>query len=484
MGEARPLGFGVARTSPAPIAPVIERRRFSRHDFSHVQLAPDLGANIGSRTWWRGMATLTLLLGTTWFLSPGIRPVMALDNGAMPSRLHDEVRSQSITPIAFGSDTGRRMAPTKAVQPLGSTPERPQVELVATLGNGAGLAGALERAGVGGGEAAEVTAMVAKAVTLGDIAPGTRMEMVLGRRPAKGVARPLERLAFRAKFDLKLEIIRNGGSLALSQIPISVDETPLRIQGRVGDSLYRSARSAGASPQMVADYIRAVSTQLSLSNDVPGDATFDIIIEHRKAATGETQLGKLLYAGMTYKGRNLQLLRWSFEGREDWFEAGGVGKTRGDFQSPVAGRMSSNFGMRRHPILGTMRFHKGLDIAAGYGTPIHASASGTVSFAGRNGGYGNFVRINHSGGYSTGYAHMSRFAVSSGARVSQGQVIGYVGSTGFSTGPHLHYELYKNGQYINPTSVKFIETQRLPDAELAKFNARKKSLLAIKPGTR
>lgn len=325
---------------------------------------------------------------------------------------------------------------------------------------------------------------MARTVALGDIAPGTRMDITLGRRPAKGVARPLEKLAFRAKFDLKLDIARSGAGLAVTQIPIAVDSTPLRIQGQVGESLYRSARAAGASPQLVAEYIRAISTQVSLSGDVPRNATFDIIVENRRAATGETQTGKLLLAGVTYPGKNLQLLRWTFEGREDWFESGGTGRTQGDFQYPVAGRLSSSFGMRRHPILGYMKFHKGLDIAAGYGTPIHAAASGTVIFAGRNGGHGNFVRINHAGGYSSGYAHMSRFAVSSGTRVNQGQVIGYVGSTGLSTGPHLHYELYKNGQYVNPAGVKFSQTQQLPSKELAAFNARKKSLLALKPGAR
>lgn len=158
---------------------------------------------------------------------------------------------------------------------------------------------------------------------------------------------------------------------------------------------------------------------------------------------------------------------------------------------PAAGRISSGFGLRRHPVLGFSRMHKGLDIAAGYGSPIRAANDGTVAFAGRNGGYGNFVRLNHSGGMGSGYGHMSRIAVRSGQRVARGQVIGYVGSTGISTGPHLHYELYRNGVAINPRSVSFSVVQALSGGDLREFKAKLARLLAVpvggtrgnKPGT-
>jgi murein DD-endopeptidase MepM/ murein hydrolase activator NlpD len=149
---------------------------------------------------------------------------------------------------------------------------------------------------------------------------------------------------------------------------------------------------------------------------------------------------------------------------------------------PVNGPMTSGFGMRRHPILGYKRMHAGIDFKAGHGAPIFAATDGAVAYAGRKGGYGNFVQLNHGGNLATGYGHMSRIAVSPGQRVRQGQIIGYVGSTGLSTGPHLHYELYRNGRPINPLSVTFTQRAQLAGAELARFKAQVARLKAVKPG--
>jgi murein DD-endopeptidase MepM/ murein hydrolase activator NlpD len=129
-----------------------------------------------------------------------------------------------------------------------------------------------------------------------------------------------------------------------------------------------------------------------------------------------------------------------------------------------------------------MRMHKGTDIGAPYGTPIHAMMDGVVQFAGRSGGYGNFVKLAHSGGVASGYGHMSRFAVRSGAHVKQGQVIGYVGSTGMSTGPHLHWEVWKNGAVVNPRTLKLASMAVLSGAKLRTFRREVQALLAVKPG--
>jgi murein DD-endopeptidase MepM/ murein hydrolase activator NlpD len=128
--------------------------------------------------------------------------------------------------------------------------------------------------------------------------------------------------------------------------------------------------------------------------------------------------------------------------------------------------------MRRHPILGYTRMHAGIDFGAAYGSPIYAVTDGVVSFAGRHGGHGNYVRIEHGNGLATGYAHMSRIAAAPGMRVRRGQVIGYVGSSGLSTGPHLHYEVYRNGATINPLSITFTTTAQLTGNNLAAFRAK------------
>ena len=138
--------------------------------------------------------------------------------------------------------------------------------------------------------------------------------------------------------------------------------------------------------------------------------------------------------------------------------------------------------MRRHPILGYSRMHRGIDFKAGYGTPIYAVTDGTVSIAGRNGGHGNYVKLTHGGGLQTGYSHMSRIAVSRGERVKRGQVIGYVGSTGLSTGPHLHYEMFRGGANVNPSSVRFVTRAQLSGGQLAAFRSALAQLQQVEPG--
>jgi murein DD-endopeptidase MepM/ murein hydrolase activator NlpD len=445
-------------------------------------LVVDLGVRIGSREWLRGFATCAALCYAAYSFAPSIGAVPGAPPAPLPDAQWEEARALSIAPLAYGGDTGRRMAPTDAVAPLTDTPERPIIDLLATLGRGDGFGRVLERAGVAGSEAAQVSAMVGAIVPIDRIAPGTRMEVTLGRRANRNMARPLEALAFRARFDLKLSIERVGGRLALTQHPIAIDDTPLRIQGRVGSSLYRSARAAGAPAKAVESFIRAVAGQINIG-DIGADDRFDIIVEQRRAATGETETGQLLFAGLDRSGgKDLQLMQWEQGGKAQWFEASGVGKQSGLLQRPVPGAVSSNFGLRMHPLLGYARMHKGLDFRAGYGTPILAATDGQVSAAGWAGGYGRQVRIRHAGGLLTTYSHMSRIAAQPGMFVRQGQVIGYVGSTGLSTGPHLHYELYRNGVPINPSSVKYVMRAQLDGPDLARFQARLRNLLGLRAG--
>ena len=189
----------------------------------------------------------------------------------------------------------------------------------------------------------------------------------------------------------------------------------------------------------------------------------------------------MLFAGLDGGGKpKAQLLRWGGGGQ--FFEASGIGQQRSGLIMPVVGRITSGFGARRHPILGYTRMHAGVDFGAAWGSPIYAVADATVSFAGRHGGHGNYVRLEHGGGMGTGYGHMSRIAVAPGSHVRAGQVIGYVGSTGLSTGPHLHYELYQNGKTVNPMTVRFTIKSQVDGKELALFKAKLAALKSIKPG--
>jgi len=451
-----------------------------------IDLVPDLGRNIGSRAWWRGLFSCLFLCALTVSLAPGFRAIPGAMPGPLGQAHFDQYRAQMVTASALGADSGLHMGPTDAVSPLTETPERPRIELDAALGDGDSFAHALSRSGVSDSDAHDVLALIGEAIPPNSIAAGTRVRMVLGRRPNKSVPRPLDKLAVRAKLELALEINRVNGTLAMTRIPIAVDDTPLRIRGRVGAGLYRAAREAGAEPSTIQAYLKVLATRLDIGTDMRADDQFDMIVAHRRAATGETETGALLYAGLDRsEGKKIDMLKWQQDGRDQWFEASGVGESRGELAAPVlGGRISSSYGERMHPILGYMRMHAGIDIAAPYGSPIYAVADGRVSYSGWHGGHGNYVKLEHSGNLGTGYGHMSRIAVKVGQQVRRGQIIGYVGATGLATGPHLHYELFKNGETVNPNSIKFTQTAQLSGKALAAFKERLAALKRLPAGIR
>ena len=444
---------------------------------AEADLVVDLGTRIGSREWWRGLATCTALCAAAISFAPGFHPIAAPVAPALGERQEAEMRAQAIAPSAYGSDTGRRMMATNLVERLADTPERPQVQLSATLGTGDGFARVLQRAGVGADQAKQVADMVAD--DLDAIKPGTRLDLTLGRRPNKSVPRPLDHLAFRAKLELAMEVNRDGNALRVKRIPIAVDETPLRIEGHVGSSLLSSARAAGAPASAIQAYLRAMGQHVSIGG-IHSNDTFDIIVEHRRAATGETETGGLLFAGLQQGKKELRLLKWMQGGKEQYFDAAGVGETRGTMKMPVQGHLTSSFGMRFHPVLGYSRMHKGIDYGAPMGSPIIAATDGVVSFAGFHGGHGNYVQIKAAGNMGTGYAHMSRIIARVGERVRAGQLIGYVGSTGLSTGPHLHFEVFVNNVAVNPASVKFVQAAQIAGAELGRFKATLARLMGLR----
>lgn len=450
--------------------------RLARYDWT-----PDLAEEIGSPRWFRGLGTLFGLSALALAFLPDFSAISAAATMPLDPAAREEFRSQTIQPLALGADSGHRMGPTERVRPLASVPERAMIQTTVTLGQGDSFERVLQRAGVSPADAGQVRGLVAGAIDPAGIAPGTRVEITLGRRPAPDQPRPLDALAFRARFDLKLAVARTDAGLTLRPQRIAVNATPLRIRGTVGAGIYRSARAAGAPIDAIQQYLQVLDQHLSLDTAIePGD-TFDIIVDFKRAATGESQVGGLLFAGVERDGRaKAQLLRWGGDGQ--FFEASGMGAQRNGLLMPVVGRISSNFGARRHPILGYTRMHGGVDFAAPQGAPIYAVGDAVVSFAGWGGGHGNHVKLDHGGGFGTGYSHMSRIAVSPGARVRAGQIIGYVGSTGLSTGPHLHYELYRNGVKVNPLSVRFTVSNQVDAKELAAFRARMAALKAIEPG--
>jgi murein DD-endopeptidase MepM/ murein hydrolase activator NlpD len=248
---------------------------------------------------------------------------------------------------------------------------------------------------------------------------------------------------------------------------------PLRIRGRVGDGLYWSLRAAGASPQVAAQYLAALATEIDVG-DVSPNASFDMVL-----GPG----ANLLYAGLSRVGEpQLQLVKWTANGRSEWIDATNAERpapVQSGMMMPVAGHITSYFGYRYHPILHFTRFHAGLDIGASWGSPIVAAADGQVAAAGWAGGYGREVRIAHADGLMTLYGHMSEIVAQPGSYVHAGQLIGYVGSSGLSTGPHLHFEVRQNGNPVNPMTVRFSSAQVADSGIINAVKARLKALLSV-----
>ena len=255
---------------------------------------------------------------------------------------------------------------------------------------------------------------------------------------------------------------------------VSISGGPLRIEGRAGEGLYWSLRAAGATPQVAAAYLSALATKIDVGDVGPSDA-FDLVLGSNR---------ELLYAGLQRVGQaTLQLVRWTADGRSEWIDAANAQKpeaTSSGLMMPVDGHITSYFGYRYHPILHFTRFHAGLDIGAGWGSPIVAAGDGRVVAAGWAGGYGREVQIAHGGGFVSLYGHMSEIVAEPGSFVRQGQVIGYVGSSGLSTGPHVHFEVRLGGQPVNPLGVRLTSTPVI-DTHLADaVKARLKALLSVR----
>jgi murein DD-endopeptidase MepM/ murein hydrolase activator NlpD len=235
--------------------------------------------------------------------------------------------------------------------------------------------------------------------------------------------------------------------------------------------------AAGIPHRILGEAIKYLSFDIDFQREIqPGDG-FEMMFERYYDEKGvAAKEGALHYISMTLSGKPYMLYRYASGNDVDFYTAKGESVRKALLKTPMDGaKITSKFGNRHHPILGYTKMHKGVDFGAAPGTPIQAAGEGTVEIAAFNGAYGNYVKIRHSSGYSTAYAHMSRFGAGTkkGVKVRQGQIIGYVGSTGRSTGPHLHYEIIVNNNQVNPLSVKMPSGKKLAGKELTGFNVAK-----------
>jgi murein DD-endopeptidase MepM/ murein hydrolase activator NlpD len=263
------------------------------------------------------------------------------------------------------------------------------------------------------------------------------------------------------------------GALRLREMEEKIREEETVAQGEISGSLYESATALGATSAITSQMVKLFAHKIDFDRDIkPGDK-FELVFNRQVTESGRTvEASDLQYAQI----KGIRFYRFAHDGDVQYFDEFGKNIKGFLLRTPVDGaRMTSSFGMRRHPILGYNRMHQGIDFGAGTGTPVLAAGDGVVVEARRWGGYGNWLRIRHNDGWETGYAHLSRYAkgLKPGMRVRQGQLVAYVGSTGASTGPHLHYETWYRGGRVNPVSAKVPQGTILSGRELAAFKAEK-----------
>jgi murein DD-endopeptidase MepM/ murein hydrolase activator NlpD len=254
------------------------------------------------------------------------------------------------------------------------------------------------------------------------------------------------------------------------------------VQSGIEGSFLQALLAGGVPEPLAHDLIRILGHELDLQRELrPGDH-FSVLFERYRADTGGfLRDGKVLHASLRVSGRDLSIWRHDTADGPDWFDAEGRSLRRGFLRTPLDGaRITSRFGMRQHPVLGFTRVHQGIDFAAPTGTPVVAAANGTVANVGPRNGYGRTIALSHPGGTETLYAHLSSFApgLAPGQQVRQGQTIGRVGSTGLSSGPHLHYEITQGGRQVNPASVQIGVPARLEGAEMASFHGTQRQVQA------
>ncbi len=242
-------------------------------------------------------------------------------------------------------------------------------------------------------------------------------------------------------------------------------------------STYRAAKAQGLPDDFVAKFLKIHSYDVDFKQRVKAGDSFELFYDLAQEEGGAEKPGELLYALVNIGGESHGYFRFRTpDGSVDYYDDKGSNSKKFLMRTPVkAARLTSGFGYRRHPLLKTLKLHSGVDWAGPVGTPIMAAGNGTIEVAGRTGGYGNYVRIRHANGYKTAYGHMLRFAegILKGAKVRQGQLIGYLGNTGMSTGPHLHYEVLVNNRFTNPLSLKIPRARQLQGRLLSEFRREK-----------
>ena len=305
---------------------------------------------------------------------------------------------------------------------------------------------------------------------LANIYSGRRLSLIL--KKLEDNTNTIVNLVYPINNTTSVEIKKFQNNFEVKENILQLNKKEVVVKNVIKNNLYSSAVEVGIEPNIIVEFARIFGFEVDFQRDIRQGDWFEILYEKFEDDNNKVRdTGKIIYASMYVNGEEINLYNFKFNNSEDFYDIRGKSITKSLMKTPINGaRLSSSFGMRKHPILGYNKMHRGTDFAAPSGTPIMASGSGTVTRARWCGGGGNCIKIKHNSTYETIYAHMKAFAkgIKEGRKVRQGQIIGYVGSTGMSTGPHLHYEVVVNGKKVNSQKLK------LPSGKILKGKDREK----------
>lgn len=348
------------------------------------------------------------------------------------------------------------------------------IKRTVSLQKGETLMSALLRTGITRETANTLVAAVGKKASLRRLQVGQKFQIFYKEREPRRPG-PVMEMVFHTKGDDTVKVARVGNKYVAEKNSRALTTRQAVAVGTIRDSLYMSAKKAGLPVALVPDFANIFAYEIDFSRDIRSGAEFRVVYEEVLDEEGNyLRTGDILAAQLEARGKTREAYRGEYaKGRYDYYDAKGVSKRRMLMRTPLEfTRISSHYNLKRmHPILGYTRAHRGTDFAAPTGTPIWSAGNGTIEEIGWKGGYGKYIRVRHNGTYKTAYAHLHNYArgMRKGKKVKQGQVIGYVGSTGRSTGPHLHYEVIKNGSKVNPMRAKLPTGMPLPKGKRQQF---------------
>jgi len=329
-------------------------------------------------------------------------------------------------------------------------------------------------------EISDIKKKLSKKINLNKLNTSQKIQLIIDQKN-----NVLKEFVFSISSTEKIYLTRNNNDDFNQKILVAeLNKDILYSENIILDSLYKSAINQKIPPNIIVEFARIYGFQVDFQRDIKKKDSFQIMYEvYIDDKNRIIETGKILFANLKLSGENYSLYYFDKEGSQGHYDKSGKSVKKALMKTPINGaRLSSPFGMRKHPIDGYNKMHRGTDFAAPMGTPIMASGDGLVKKAGWCGGGGNCIVIKHNSTYKTVYAHMSKFAkgIRSGVRVKQAQIIGYVGSTGKSTGPHLHYEVIVNGKKINSQTLKLPSGKILKGEERKLFETKKIKLDVLK----